>query len=103
LIFLRSVSDAILANSSRSFFNLSESIIHTAFLAIFLLIFLSQFLSFGTNTTPPFLQRGDLVDPALARPVPFCLNGFLPPPSTIALVLACALPALALDLCTYTT
>ena len=34
--------------------------------------------------TPPERQIGPRVVPARARPVPFCLNGFLPPPLTAA-------------------
>jgi hypothetical protein len=52
-------------------------------LYIFLLIFLGLiFLNFLAKVTPPPLQIGDLIVPALALPVPFCFHGFLPPPLT---------------------
>jgi len=46
--------------------------------SIFLLIFCVKFSSgmFGKIRPPP-RHRGDEVIPARARPVPFCLNGFL--------------------------
>jgi len=52
------------------------------FLNIFLFIFF--FISWGlaANVTPPDLQIGPRVVPALALPVPFCLQGFFPPPLT---------------------
>ena len=31
----------------------------------------------GPKVTPPLLHKGDAAVPALARPVPFCLQGFL--------------------------
>ena len=34
---------------------------------------------------PPPLNCTDLKDPALARPVPFCIQGFAPVPETCAL------------------
>ena len=47
---------------------------------------------FGPNTTPPPANNGERNEPALARPVPFCFQGFLPPPDTSALVFAQAEP-----------
>ena len=37
---------------------------------------------FGGKVTPPPRQCGTRVDPILARPVPFCRQGFRPPPLT---------------------
>ena len=37
---------------------------------------------FGPKLTPPPFHNGDRDDPALAFPVPFCFQGFLPPPRT---------------------
>ena len=36
----------------------------------------------GPKITPPPDQRGDRLDPARARPVPFCFQGLRPPPLT---------------------
>ena len=49
-------------------------------------------LTFGPNTTPPPGFSGELLDPCLALPVPFCAKGFLPPPLTSARVLVFAVP-----------
>ena len=46
----------------------------------------------GPKIVPPPLQRGDLRDPARALPVPFCLQGFAPPPRTRALILGARRP-----------
>jgi hypothetical protein len=43
-------------------------------------------------TAPP-RQIGDRVLPARARPVPFCFQGFFPPPLTKWRVFAAAVPA----------
>ena len=51
-------------------------------------------LTLGPNTTPPPLSNGELLEPCLAFPVPFCLYGFLPPPRTSALVLVLADPCM---------
>ncbi len=49
----------------------------------FLFIFLGLFfLNFWAKVTPPPLQIGERIVPALALPVPFCFQGFLPPPLT---------------------
>src|SRR5690606_33307436 len=56
---------------------------------IFLVTVLSKFFSFlGPCATPPLTQIGERVEPCLARPVPFCLHGFFPPPDTSLLSLA---------------
>ena len=39
---------------------------------------------------PPPRHNGERFDPALARPVPFCFQGFLPPPETSLLFLVFA-------------
>jgi hypothetical protein len=41
---------------------------------------------------PPFLQSGERLLPARARPVDFCLYGFLPPPLTSPRVLVICVP-----------
>ena len=43
---------------------------------------------------PPCVHCGALVEPCLARPVPFCLHGFLPPPETSERVRADCVPCL---------
>jgi len=42
---------------------------------------------------PPPAQSGERMLPARARPVPFCRQGFLPPPLTNPFVLVAAVPA----------
>ena len=60
-----------------------EKIDLIADLYIFLLIFFgSELFDLAAKVTPPPLQIGLLIVPALARPVPFCLQGFFPPPLT---------------------
>lgn len=49
----------------------------------------------GPNTTPPPGFKGEVLDPCLALPVPFCAKGFLPPPLTSARVLVLAVPCKA--------
>src|SRR6185503_20714015 len=72
---------------------LSESDINRALRLAFLLIFKSQLRSLrGPKATPPWRQIGPRVDPARARPVPFCFQGFLPPPETSPRVLVEAVP-----------
>src|SRR5215204_6077876 len=46
---------------------------------------------------------GDRVEPWRALPVPFCLNGFLPPPLTSARVLVDCVPARRWASCAVTT
>ena len=60
----------------------------------FIFIFFSYALGFGPNVTPPPFHRGELLDPDRAWPVPFCFQGFLPPPLTSLLVLQEAVPCL---------
>ena len=62
-------------------------------LYIFLLIFLgSEDLDLAANVTPPPFQIGLLDVPALALPVPFCLQGFFPPPLTWDLFFCALVP-----------
>ena len=41
----------------------------------------------GPRAMPPPTHWGERVEPCRARPVPFCRNGFAPPPATSARVL----------------
>ena len=52
-------------------------------------------LTLGPNTTPPPGFKGEVLDPCLALPVPFCAKGFRPPPLTSALVFVLAVPCKA--------
>src|SRR3989344_826747 len=55
----------------------------------FLFIFFEYIFSLsGPWVTPPPFQIGDLIEPCLALPVPFCRQGFFPPPLTSPLPLA---------------
>ena len=49
-------------------------------------------LGVGPNTVPPPTHSGERMDPTLARPVPFCFQGFLPPPRTRPLVFVAWVP-----------
>ena len=60
----------------------------------FLLILMVQSHGLGPKMTPPPGRRGVLTEPSLARPVPFCLYGFRPPPLTSARVKVLAVPRL---------
>ena len=66
-------------------------------LYIFLLIFLLYSFGFAANVTPPVLQIGLLVVPALALPEPFCGRGLAPPPLTADLFFCALVPLLWLD------
>src|SRR5205814_8725768 len=46
----------------------------------------------GPKTTPPPRQRGEANEPARARPVPFCFQGFLLVPATSPTFLVQAVP-----------
>ena len=74
--------------------NLDKIALFNAVLATFLFIFLLKSCGTGPKATPPCLNMLDLIDPALALPVPFCLHGFTPPPLTSALVLTFLVPCL---------
>ena len=58
----------------------------------FLFILIDQSRGFGPNDTPPPGLSGVRLEPARALPVPFCLNGFLPPPRTSLFVSVLAVP-----------
>ena len=64
----------------------------SASLIIFLGVFWSYLRGFGPWATPPPLMCGERLEPWRALPVPFCLNGFLPPPRTSARVLVLCVP-----------
>jgi len=50
----------------------------------------------GPKATPPPFHKGELLDPDLALPVPFCFHGFFPPPRISLLVFVEAVPCLFL-------
>src|SRR5262249_29159365 len=54
--------------------------------------FLLKSRGFGPKTTPPPRHNGEAKEPALARPVPFWRQGFLPLPATSPMVLVEAVP-----------
>ena len=63
-----------------------ERIDDKATFLVFLLIFLKKFsLGLDGKALPPPLQMGLPIDPALALPVPFCLQGFFPDAVILAL------------------
>jgi len=62
-----------------------------------------QSLGLGPWALPPPRKSGDLMDPALARPVPFWGQGFLPPPLTSDRVFTLTVPCLQFALCHTTT
>lgn len=71
--------------------HVTEKAMNKALRFIFLLMFLAKFLSLvGPKVTPPPFQIGERIEPCLARPVPFCRQGFLPPPRTSDRSLVCA-------------
>ena len=47
---------------------------------------------FGPKITPPPFHKGERLEPALARPVPFCFQGLRPPPLTSLLVFVETVP-----------
>ena len=49
--------------------------------------FLFALIGFGPKITPPPFHNGELLEPARARPVPFCFQGLRPPPATSLRVL----------------
>jgi len=51
-------------------------------------------LGLGPNITPPPFHKGEVLEPALARPVPLCFQGFRPQPLTSLLVFVEAVPCL---------
>ena len=66
------------------------------------LILCAYDLGLGPNATPPPAHKGELLDPALALPVPFCFQGFFPPPETSLRVFVQAVPCLFLLACATT-
>ena len=56
-----------------------------------------------TITCHYITQIGDVLEPDLARPVPFCFHGFLLPPLTSARVFVDDVPARLLANCILTT
>ncbi len=83
---------------------LSERHIARANCFCFLLMPLVKFLSLvGPKVTPPPFHKGERIEPCLARPVPFCRQGFLPPPLTSLLSLVSAKTRLALACWATTT
>src|SRR5690606_11201238 len=73
--------------------SLAERALRSACLLAFLGIRSRQSRGLGPKTTPPPRQRGDRILPCLARPKPFCRQGFRPPPRTSPRVLVDAVPA----------
>src|SRR5271169_7214215 len=63
-----------LRRSLKAFRNASER--------VFLETFFEKSRGFGPKTTPPPRHRGERNEPARARPVPFCFQGFLLVPAT---------------------
>jgi len=61
---------------------LLKSKVCKANLRSFLFNFRFVVFGFGPKITPPPLHKGERFEPARARPVPFCCQGFLPPPRT---------------------
>ena len=55
-------------------------------------IFCSYERGWGPHTVPPPTHNGLRVLPTRARPVPFCFQGFLPPPRTRPRVLVACVP-----------
>src|SRR5690606_17963545 len=75
-----------------SFSALEDNADNSAILRAFFGKLYLYFLGLGPNVIPPPLQMGDTRLPCLALPVPFCRQGFDPPPATSLLVFAFAVP-----------
>src|SRR3954465_9054758 len=71
----------------------SESADRRASFTIFLGVFWSYLRGFGPWATPPPTQIGERLEPARARPVPFCRHGLAPPPRALPRVLGEGGPA----------
>src|SRR3972149_10527331 len=88
-------------SSSRTFILSSEAFEERADFSANLEIFLGrvvfQFLWKGPKVLPPPTQIGEELEPALALPVPFCLQGLAPPPLTSARVFFFTVPCLWLE------
>src|SRR3989338_9458652 len=73
------------------FLNFFDNTTQRALFLIPLFIFLAKTFSLdGPWVTPPPTQIGERLEPCLARPVPFCRQGFFPPPRTSPRSLLCA-------------
>src|SRR3989339_317995 len=97
---------SIFSSSSTSMtpsFAFADSEDNSASFIFFLGMEYENSLGFLAKITPPCLQSGERMLPALARPVPFCFHGFLPEPETSALVFAACVPCLRLALYHSTT
>jgi len=60
----------------------------------FLFNFNETVFGFGPKITPPPFHNGERLEPARARPVPFCCHGFAPPPRTSLRVFVEEVPCL---------
>src|SRR5271170_3098512 len=69
---------------------------------VFLEMVLLKSRGLGPNTTPPPAHSGERTEPARARPVPFCFQGFLLEPWTSPAVLVQAVPLRCAALCATT-
>ncbi len=87
--FVLGFSSSILSNIVKKFsFAFKDKVWKSAFLLIFFGTIFLKFLSLvGPNVTPPPFHMGERIEPALALPVPFCFQGFFPPPLTSPLPL----------------
>ena len=81
---------------NESFFTLSDKMHLKAKCFVLTLTFFEKVFGDGPKIDPPPLFNGDLLVPCLALPVPFCLNGFLPPPETADLFFVELVPCLKL-------
>ena len=86
------ISSITIISPSRTFWESAEKM---AILLAMTFIFLEKSLDLGANTTPPFTHWGLRMEPCLARPVPFCLQGFAPPPRTSLRVSVLLVPCLS--------
>jgi 50S ribosomal protein L4 len=86
LVLILEIKSSKLSKTRRLCFLLYSNVRIESFHS-FLFSFLLAFIGFGPNITPPPFHNGELLEPALARPVPFCFQGLRPPPRTSLLVL----------------
>ncbi len=64
----------------------------SAFFFALMLTFAAYERGCGPNVVPPCRHSGERVEPCRERPVPFCFQGFLPPPDTMLRVLVAWVP-----------
>ncbi|MNT50576.1 hypothetical protein D3C72_1875020 [compost metagenome] len=83
---------SIIVNWLSKTFELNNDLIANCLSFLFTLYLYER--GFGPKAIPPLIHCGALIEPCLALPVPFCLQGFLPPPRTSALVLVLCVPCL---------